>query len=119
MGLGTTTGELIPERTTAELTYHKDPKGNYVKTRLDQTTLEEMAQITDGAYFHSSLEGGELDAIYQEIATMDKKELGSTRFTQYEERFQIPLLLALVCFGMGGWMSDRRRRREEWRGRFA
>ena len=120
VGLGTPDGELIPgSDSNGGTTYHKDRQGQYVKTRLDEQTLREIALATDGDYYRSSLGGGELDAIYEQIAGMDQKELGTTRFTQYEERFQIPLLLALLCFIVEAWLTDRRKEREEWRGRFA
>ena len=120
VGLGTPDGELIPEpESGGALSYHKDRQGQYVKTRLDEEPLSQVALAANGAYFRSSLQGGELDAIYDEIARMDQKEFGAARFTQYEERFQIPLFVALVCFLAEAWLVDRRRGEEEWRGRFA
>jgi hypothetical protein len=39
----------------------------------------------------------ELGEIYEEINAMEKKELTSRKFTQYESRFQIFILLALFA----------------------
>ena len=120
VGLGTEGGELIPgQDVESGLNYHKDARGQYVKTRLDEAMLEQIALSTEGDYFRSSLGGGELDALHEQIAGMDEKEFGSLRFTSYEERFQIPLLLALLCFMVEAWMSDRRRLQGQWRGRFS
>ena len=120
LGLGTQGGELIPVAEEAGgLNYHKDKRGQYVKTRLDEETIRRIALSTNGDYFQSSLQGGELDAVADYISQMDQKELGGARFTQYEERFQIPLLLALACFIGEAWLISRSRREEEWRGRFA
>ena len=52
--------------------YHKDQRGNYVKTRLDEATLKEIALSTNGDYFRSSLGGQELVAISEQIAQMDQ-----------------------------------------------
>ena len=49
---------------------------------------------------------------------MDQKEFSSTRFTQYEERFQIPLLLALLAFLSEAFLGEKRARSGEWKGRF-
>jgi Ca-activated chloride channel homolog len=98
--------------------YHKDEGGNYVKTRLDEATLKAVALNTDGDYFRSSLGGGELSIIGERIAQMDQKEFSSTRFTQYEERFQIPLLLALLAFLSEAFLGEKRARSGEWKGRF-
>ena len=52
------------------------------------------------------------------ISGLQLKELGAERFTRYEERFQIPLALAVACFLIEGILSERSRGRREWRGRF-
>ncbi len=120
VGLGTQEGELIPHRDAqGAVNYHKDRRDQYVKTRLDERMLKDIALATEGDYYRSTRSGGELDAIYEQITGMEQKEIGTTRFTQYEERFQIPLLLALICFIAEAWLSDRRKAGEEWRGRFA
>ena len=118
VGVGTPEGELIPMREGGRVDYMKDRQGNIVKTRLDEATLEQIARITDGVYLRASAGGVGLDAVYDQIAEMEKKELESRKYTQYKHRFQWPLALALVCFVSEALLSDRRRGRREWRGRF-
>ena len=89
-----------------------------MKTRLDESVLREVAALSEGAYYRSSLRGSEIEEIYREMANMDQKEFESRRFTRYEERYQIPLALALVCFAIESLLGDRRQQRREWRGRF-
>ena len=44
LGLGTPDGELIPtEEEGGGVSFHKDKRGQYVKTRLDESTLQDMA----------------------------------------------------------------------------
>ncbi len=128
VGVGTPDGELIPGDVVGEAAgpgnstagaFHKDSRGHYVKTRLDEETLRRIALTTEGDYFRSSLSGGEIVAIAEQLAQMDQRQFGTTRFTQYEERYQIPLLLAVICFAMEAALADRRRSQGEWRGRFA
>jgi Ca-activated chloride channel family protein len=120
VGLGTPAGELIPEEQEGGgFSYHKDERGNYVKTRLDESTLRQMALESDGDYFRSTLGGAELDAIHDQIAQMEQKEIGSTRLTRYQERFQWPLFIALFCFFAETFLGDVRVRKDEWKGRFA
>ena len=119
IGMGTSDGELIPIRQDGGgVDFHRDRAGNPVKTRLDEKVLREVAALSEGAYYRSSLRGVEIEEIYREIANMDQKEFESQRFTRYEERFQIPLALALVCFALESLLGDRRQQRREWRGRF-
>lgn len=121
IGVGTSDGELIPLKADdgTRLDYHKDRDGNYVKTRLDEPALREVAAAGEGAYWRSSLSAFEVQALSDRIAGMEDGDLGAERFTSYEERYQIPLGLALLCFVVEGLLSERARRRREWRGRFA
>ena len=119
IGMGTSDGELIPVRQEGGgVDFHRDRAGNPVKTRLDEGVLREVAALSEGAYYRSSLRGSEIEEIYDEIANMDQKEFESQRFRRYEERYQIPLALALACFALESLLGDRRRQRREWRGRF-
>jgi len=49
---------------------------------------------------------------------MEKKELKSKRFSQYEDRFQIFLLLGLTLVLLEMFIPERKRIKKEWRGRF-
>jgi Ca-activated chloride channel family protein len=119
IGMGTSDGELIPIRQDGGgVDFHRDRAGNPVKTRLDEGVLRQVAALSEGAYYRSSLRGAEIEEIYREIANMDQKEFESRRFTRYEERYQIPLALALACFALESLLGDRRQQRREWRGRF-
>jgi Ca-activated chloride channel homolog len=118
VGVGTPDGELIPVRGEGRVEYMKDRRGNYVKTRLDEAALVEIANLTDGVYIRSSGGSVGLEQVYAEIAAMEKKELGSRKYTRYEHRFQWPLALAVVCLAAEALLSDRRKRGAEWRGRF-
>ena len=61
----------------------------------------------------------------REIDGMEKKELQSRMVHRYNERFQLPLGLAVLCLALEGLLSDRRRAlrdawarlRAAWRGR--
>lgn len=117
VGVGSPGGELIPDLKTGG--YHQDEQGNYVKSRLDEQTLQQVAQASGGAYFRSTLGGGEVGQLRDYLSQMDQREFGATRFTRYEERFQFCLLPALLCFLAEACLPEGRRRRGEWRGRFA
>jgi hypothetical protein len=49
---------------------------------------------------------------------MEKREMESETFSQFEERFQIPLGVALVLLLAEMLISDRRKRKKQWEGRF-
>jgi Ca-activated chloride channel family protein len=97
IGLGSSQSVPIPlyDRFGNQVGFKKDRNGDVVTTKLDVTTLQKIAYTTDGKYYISTAGEAELEEIYDEINAMEKKELTSRQFTQYESRFQIFLLLDL------------------------
>src|SRR5262245_30271436 len=88
----------------------KDRRGNVVKSRLDDAALTKIATTTGGAYLHGSGSDLRLDTLYNDyIATMEKRELKSAMERRYEERFQFPLLLALLLLVLEPLVGARRR----------
>ena len=115
VGIGTAGGELIP---TEEGGYLKDRKGQVVKSRLDEETLQKIAIGSGGVYLHAAGVDLGLGALYRDhIATMDKRELESTMERRYEHRYQIPLLAAFLLLAgemlVGERASRRRSRKQE------
>lgn len=111
VGIGSPQGAPIPEfdRNGNRLGYKKDRSGQIITTKLDIATLEKIAFETDGKFYISSSGSAELDRIYDELYQMDKKELSSRQFTQYENRFQIFLLLALLLLIVEAVLGERRK----------
>jgi len=119
IGIGSAQGEPIPENSGAPSKgYKKDEDGNIVMSKLDEKALRSIAEKTGGAYFHSSGQEIELKNIYKRIDQMEKKEVGSKQFTQFEERFQFPLLLALILMGVELLVPEYKKVKKEWSGRF-
>src|SRR4029077_2286357 len=94
VGIGTSEGELIPGEGAA---FFKDRKGQVVKSRLDEATLERIAVDTGGVYLHAAGAGLGLAELYRDhIATLEKRELESTLERRYDLRYQIPLAVAFL-----------------------
>ena len=119
VGIGTQEGELIPVKNDGVTEFLRDRDGNIVKTRLDEATLVEMARETNGGYVRSQRGRVGLDEIYAQISEMEKRELGSRKLSQFKHQYQWPLAVAVILVILESLMSDRRRRSEEWQGRFA
>ena len=111
IGIGTREGELITlTDESGKRTFLKDRDGQVVKSRLDEVILQKIALVTGGSYVRTSGAEFGLDLIYNEkIAQMEKKELESKLQKRYEERFQIPLLIALFLIVVEAFISDRKR----------
>lgn len=121
VGLGSPEGVPIPEYDEAgrQIGFKKDRQGNVVTTKLDEVTLEKMALQTGGKYYRASGAEQELDRIYDEVGKMEKKELGSVKFTQFEDRYQYFLAIAVLLLLLEILIPERRRVQREWKGRFA
>jgi Ca-activated chloride channel family protein len=62
---------------------------------VDQQTLKKLADTT-GGLFRMAEDGDSLRAIYKEIDELEKSEIESVRYVDYQERFTPFVLLALV-----------------------
>ena len=111
IGIGSEKGELIPLRDEqGNLSgYKKDRDGNVVMTKLDQLTLEKIAALTDGQFYHVSSGGIELEKIYGEIANMAKTERETQLVMRYEEQYQYFVGAALLLLAAELLVSERKR----------
>lgn len=92
IGIGTPEG--APISINGELV--RDSEGNIVVTKLDETTLEQIALVTDGAYIRSTNQSVGLTEIITRINETDKKALTAMVFEEYNEQFQYLLSFALA-----------------------
>ena len=98
VGIGSAAGEPIPIRdaNNAVAGYKKDKTGNIIMSKLDEDTLQNIALKTDGKYFRAASGEIEIEGILDEITGMEKKELQSRLYNQYENRYQFFLLLGIL-----------------------
>lgn len=94
VGIGTPAGEPIPIRDeSGEVTgYVKTPEGEVVMSKLDERTLSAIAAITGGSYSRLSLA-----KVQKNLSKLEKQEFEEKYRTSYEDRFQYPLALAIIC----------------------
>ncbi|PKK84800.1 MAG: hypothetical protein CVT49_01200 [candidate division Zixibacteria bacterium HGW-Zixibacteria-1] len=111
IGIGSTVGEPIPvtDRQGNRVGYKKDQKGEVIVTKLDEITLQKVAMATGGKYYHATAGEMELDKVYDEISKMEKKELEGKMMMQYEDRFQYPLILAILLIVLEFFVSEKRK----------
>jgi len=119
VGIGSPSGVPIPvDDGRGNKAYKRDGKGNLVTTRLDPELLREIARVGGGSFYHARPGHFELLDVLKEINALEKRELDSQRFSRFEDRYQIPLGIALFLLVLEMLISDRRRRRQAWSGRF-
>src|SRR5260221_4355430 len=112
VGIGTAEGDLLP---LGKDGFVKDRSGQVVKSRLNEDTLKDIALTTGGAYVQGLGPSLGLDQVFRDhIATMERRELASTLERRYEERFQIPLALALGLLIVEMFLPRRRSAARPW-----
>ncbi|HKI49330.1 MAG TPA: VWA domain-containing protein, partial [Desulfobacteria bacterium] len=118
VGVGTPSGELIPLiQGGKDGAFVKDEKGQPVKSRLDETMLQKIAEATGGRYEPLGQQAEGLEAIYREkLSLVPKHELAERMQKVPMERFQWPLMLALILLLAEFAISDRKRRRKPFPG---
>jgi Ca-activated chloride channel family protein len=99
VGVGTAAGELIPvPGANGGTDFVRDPAGQFVKLRLDESTLNQIAGATGGMYEPLGQEGQGLAAIYNDgLARFTRHDLASRQNKVYTDRFQWPLLAGIAC----------------------
>ena len=114
VGIGNPAGEPIPlfDRQGKQIGFKKDSKGEVIVSKLDEATLEKISLETGGKYYNATSGELELDKIFNEISTMEKKDLEGTLVTRYDDRYQWPLLIAIIFITMEFFISERKKPEE-------
>jgi Ca-activated chloride channel family protein len=109
IGFGTPDGEPIPvlDQNSAIVDYKRDQSGEVVLSKLDENTLQSIAQAGNGQYYRASADGSELGSLLAEINGLQKDQLQSRIETRHIERYQIFLALALVLLVISEFIPDR------------
>lgn len=111
IGVGTPDGQPIPifnERNEV-VDYKRETDGTPVVSRLDETTLAAIARAGSGQYFRASVLEDEVAVLATRIDGMEKKDLQSQMTRRFVDRYQVPLLTAVLCLIIVGMLSDGRR----------
>lgn len=103
IGIGSENGVPIPLIVNgSNRGYRKDREGNTVITKLNARILQDIAEKANGVYVQASQADLGLDAILDKIEELDKANIDSKMYTDYEDQFQwfigLTLLLLLIEF---------------------
>lgn len=114
IGIGSNQASPIPvEDEKGEMEYKRDAGGELVMTRLDQETLQKIALATEGKYYHVTAGEIELDKIYSELSSMEKKKFDEEYHIEYEDRFQWFLGLAIMALFIEAIIPERAPKRSK------
>ena len=82
-----------------------------VVSKLGEQMLEQIASITDGAYVRATKQSIGLEEIVKSINEMEKSELSTVRYEEYNEQYQYLLAVALSLLLLESLILSRRNHR--------
>lgn len=109
LGIGTTDGApvILPNGRFLE-----DRQGIKVLSRLEPEIVRDLADRTGGRAYTGGSSGMIAPGpLLRDLDGLDTTEFAPRKRVVREERYQIPLALAVLCLFVEGALSDRRRRR--------
>ncbi len=117
-GVGTEQGAPIPVRDDlGYLKGHlKDQSGQIVNSKHHGDFLTKLAVTGGGGYYHISNPGA-VDQVKAQLDRLQKAQFESSLATEYDERFQVFLLLGFILAMLELFLGERKVGALIWRGR--
>jgi Ca-activated chloride channel family protein len=94
IGIGLPQGAPIPVYSGGQKSYRTDRQGETIISKLDESMLRRISAAGEGVYIRSTDTRVGLDKLFDEINKMEKQEMESKIYSDYDERFQ-------YVFGLG------------------
>ena len=86
VGMGTSKGAPIPVAPGQSNAFIKDKDGNIVISKIDETSLAQIAQAGEGAYIPANNIRGGINSLVDALSGLDKSEMEAKVYSEYEDR---------------------------------
>jgi Ca-activated chloride channel family protein len=98
IGVGSEKGGPIPLRDDNGnlIGYKKDRNGQPIVSRFNPGALMKLSQAGGGRYFNASTDEGEVQEMLQDMGALNRTDFAERRIIVYQDRFQYPLLIAVL-----------------------
>jgi Ca-activated chloride channel family protein len=110
IGMGLPQGSPIPVLRYGAKEYLKDNQGNVVITKLDETMLEQIASNGNGIYVRANNAQVGLNTLFDEINKLEKTEMDTLVYSDYEDQFQYFFAIALILIVLEFFILERKNR---------
>ena len=120
LGVGTIAGAPIPlmDEKGNRIEFKKNKNGQIVTSTLNELVLHEISDMANGMFVRIENQANAILPILNVIKEMEKKEIKSHVFSQYENRYQFFLIIGLLFFIIEFFISTRNDKEMIWQGRF-
>ncbi len=97
IGMGLMEGAPIPiYNGDIQIGYKKDKDGTVIISKLDESILQQIATTGNGMYIRASNATTGLNKIFDDINKIQKSEIETKQFSDYEDRFQYFIAVSLI-----------------------
>jgi Ca-activated chloride channel family protein len=96
IGVGTPDGTPIPVDSGGQRLFRQDREGNTVITKLNEKILREITSAGNGSYIRATNSRLGLSMLFDQISAMEKQEMDIRKYSEYDEKFQYMIGLALI-----------------------
>lgn len=112
IGVGLAKGSPVPmSGGSGQQDFLKDKDGNVVISKLNEQMLEQIATEGGGKYIRANNTRLGLNALFEDINQLEKKEIEAKVYSEYQDMFQYPAALALLLIIIEFLILDRKNRR--------
>lgn len=116
IGIGLPEGAPIPTFSNGKQTgFKKDLSGKTVVTKLDEITLQKVAAAGKGIYVRANNTTAGLKDVFDRINKMEKQKYETKVFSDYEDRFQYLIGIAILLLILELFITDKK---SKWSGKF-
>ncbi len=116
IGMGLPEGTPIPVYNgDIQTGYKKDRDGQTIMSKLDETLLQQLASVGKGMYVRATTSETGLGKIFDDISKIEKSDIEEKQFSDYEDRFQYFIALALFLLILDLFVFERK---TQWMKRF-
>ncbi|MDR2010968.1 MAG: VWA domain-containing protein [Bacteroidales bacterium] len=106
VGMGLPGGAPIPQHLGKG--FIKDKNGNVVMSVLDEKTLIEIANVTDGIYVRAGNTSDASDLILTELDKLSKGEIVKQEYAEYDDKFRYLTFFAFLLLIADNFISERK-----------
>jgi Ca-activated chloride channel family protein len=108
VGMGSTDGGPIPVGGGSRNSFMKDRQGNVIISKMNAGLLKEVAQAGNGEYIAANNIRRGINNLIDELSELEKAEIESKVYTDYDSQFQYLVALALLILLIEFLMLERK-----------
>ncbi|MFT3738943.1 MAG: VWA domain-containing protein [Breznakibacter sp.] len=110
VGMGLAKGSPIPVSPNSTNEFMKDRQGNVVISKLDETTLKEIALVGSGNYIPANDIRNGIKQLVDDLGELQKSEIESKVYTEYDDQFMYFAFMALFLILADAIIIERKNR---------